>query len=431
LKIRDRAVFRWPGHSGWKAPSAAGGGYDANAIAGTIQRALAAAGLNTASGPTQDVAATIQQALASAGLRPKRDRSAAPCESTFDSIAQVVDSPAWTRGDQAIAPGDDANGNGRARFLARSHTNEAGTRAYKVYIPASYVADAARPVPLVVMLHGCTQTPDDFAAGTRMNALADARGFLVVYPAQAPNANGSRCWNWFRPEDQTRASGEPSLIAGITREVASAYRIDSERIFVAGLSAGAAMAVILGTTYPDLYAAVGAHSGLPYGAAHDMPSAFRVMREGTVASRRSVRRDDDSAAGGHASSRRVATIVFHGDRDATVHARNGSAIVEHAIVDHPDALDRGARASAGIAAGGRRYSQTVYFDADERTIVEQWLLHGAGHAWSGGSPNGTFTDAAGPDASAEMIRFFYSRSPPSAQAGGGTPHAGFVVGTPP
>jgi poly(hydroxyalkanoate) depolymerase family esterase len=376
----------------------------------------------------QDVSATIQQALAAAGLRPQRDAPAAPRGSTFGSVA-LVDSPMRTRGDRAIARAESANGNGRAQFLARSHTNDAGTRAYKVYIPASYVEDATRPVPLVVMLHGCTQTPDDFAAGTRMNALADERGFLVVYPAQAPNANGSRCWNWFRPEDQTRASGEPSLIAGITREVASAYQIDRERIFVAGLSAGAAMAVILGTTYPDLYAAVGAHSGLPYGAAHDMPSAFRVMREGTV-TRRSVRRDDDSMAGGHAS-RRVATIVFHGDRDATVHARNGSAIVEHAIVDHPDALDRGARASAGIAAGGRRYSQTVYFDADERTIVEQWLLHGAGHAWSGGSPDGTFTDTAGPDASAEMIRFFYSRSPPSPMAGDDTPHAGLVVRTTP
>ncbi|MEO8506589.1 MAG: PHB depolymerase family esterase [Betaproteobacteria bacterium] len=359
------------------------------------------------------MSATIRQALAAAGLSPRRGAPVPYRGSTFDGVAHVVDSPMRTRGDEAIARSESANGSGQGPFLARSHTNDAGTRAYKVYIPTSYATGATQPVPLVVMLHGCTQTPDDFAAGTRMNALAEERGFLVVYPAQAPNANGSRCWNWFRPEDQARESGEPSLIAGITHEVASTYRIDRERIFVAGLSAGAAMAVILGTTYPDLYAAVGAHSGLPYGAAQDMPSAFRVMRDGTVATRRSLRPDDDPAASGRASQR-VATIVFHGDRDATVHARNGMAIVENAIVDHPDALDRGARASAGIAAGGRRYSQTVYFDADNRTIVEQWLLHGAGHAWSGGSPDGSFTDAAGPDASAEMIRFFYSRSPRSA-----------------
>jgi len=161
------------------------------------------------------------------------------------------------------------------QFVTRTYSDTAGTRVYKLYIPKNYNGEC---VPMLVMLHGCTQDPDDFAVGTRMNELADRHGFIVVYPAQSATANGSNCWNWFNAKDQARDRGEPSLIAGITREVASTYRVDGKRIFVAGLSAGAAMAVILGVTYPELYAAIGAHSGLPYGAAHDMPSAFAIMR---------------------------------------------------------------------------------------------------------------------------------------------------------
>jgi poly(hydroxyalkanoate) depolymerase family esterase len=248
---------------------------------------------------------------------------------------------------------------------------------------------------MVVMLHGCTQNPDDFATGTGMNTLADEHGFIVVYPAQSTSANAHKCWNWFRTEDQLRDSGEPAIIAGITTEVASAYRIDRRRIFVAGMSAGAAMAVILATTYPDLYAAVGAHSGLAYGAAHDVPSAFRAMR---------------TAHGSNASARRasmpVPTIVFHGDNDRTVNAGNAAAIVRLAIGDQERSAVK--EASGGTAVGGRQFSRTVYADARSGVIAEHWIVHGAGHAWSGGSTAGTFTDATGPDASKEMIRFFLS-----------------------
>lgn len=377
---------------------------DVGGITATIQRALAAAGLNTQSGPMQDVTATIHQALSAAGLV---QRAIAPGDRgvTIDGFSREVDAPNSDAHDYPAEPAARVDAPPRGAFLNRSFANDAGTRTYKLYIPASYAAESSEPVPVIVMLHGCTQSPDDFAAGTRMNALAEQHGFLVIYPAQAANANGSKCWNWFRPQDQQRDSGEPSLIAGITREVAAAYRVDTRRIFVAGLSAGAAMAVILGAMYPELYAAVGAHSGLHYGSAHDMPSAFAAMRNGAA---HPGQRDPAVAplATRAEASNFTPTIVFQGDRDQTVNARNADAIVERVIAAGPDQHPRRSNVHTGTAPGGRRYRRTGYVDHANRSVVEHWTVHGAGHAWSGGSPDGSFTDPMGPDASAEMIRFF-------------------------
>jgi poly(hydroxyalkanoate) depolymerase family esterase len=294
----------------------------------------------------------------------------------------------------------------RGRFQTHEFRNAAGTRAYKLYVPA----DAAPgPRMMLVMLHGCTQSADDFAAGTRMNRLADEHGFIVVYPEQAAQANPQKCWNWFNPEDQRRDAGEPSLIAGIVREVASAHDVDVQRIFVAGLSAGAAMAVVLGATYPELFAGVGAHSGLPFGIAHDVPSALAAMKggRGQRAASKVQRRMNNTG-------RPVPVIVFHGDRDHTVQSSNGTQIVAQALQayrEHSAGHDMSVITEEGVSAGGRRFTRSVHADAAGRTRVEHWSVQGAGHAWSGGDASGSFTDGTGPDASAAMLHFFMSIPP--------------------
>ncbi len=270
---------------------------------------------------------------------------------------------------------------GAGRYVHASHTNRFGVRAYKVYLPAR---DEGQPRPLVVMLHGCKQDPDDFAAGTRMNELADELGFIVAYPEQALAANGSRCWNWFKSADQQRDSGEPALIAGITREVIGRCNADPRRVYIAGLSAGGAMAVIMGRTYPELYAAVGVHSGLPYGAARDLPSALAAMRGRMYSS---------APMCGESAPHAVPTIVFHGDVDTTVHPSNGEQAFASRIVETGE-------------EGGRKYTRTTQPAESGKPALEHWLVHGTGHAWSGGSETGSFTDPQGPDASRAMLRFF-------------------------
>jgi poly(hydroxyalkanoate) depolymerase family esterase len=269
-------------------------------------------------------------------------------------------------------------------FTDHSFTNPAGTRAYKLYVPGSYGGQAA---PLVVMLHGCTQDPDDFALGTQMNVLAEEFGCLVVYPAQSMQANASRCWNWFNAIDQTRDQGEPSIIAGITREVMAFHGADPAQVYVAGLSAGGAMATIMGTLYPELYAAVGVHSGLPFASAQDLPSALAAMK-GDFKPRREP-------------GKAIPIIVFHGDRDTTVHPAAGEELIAH--VRH---VSKDVSVEPGSVPDGHNYTRTLHQREDGRVHAEHWVIHGAGHAWSGGSERGSYTDRKGPDASREMLRFF-------------------------
>ncbi len=283
------------------------------------------------------------------------------------------------------------------RFIAGSFGNAAGRRPYKLYLPQHRAQGAPA---LVVMLHGCTQTPDDFADGTGMNALAESEGWLVLYPGQTERANRSGCWNWFQAGDQRRDAGEPAIIAGMTREVIAAHGVDPRRVYVAGMSAGAAMALTMAATYPDTYAAFGIHSGVPYRAARDLHGAFALMRRGPVG----------VAQRGEALTRFVPGIVFHGDRDETVHPSNADAVVAQLRAIGPVARSDLQR---GRAPAGHAWSRHAYRDASGRSRIEQWTVHGGRHAWSGGNPRGSYTDPHGPDASAAMLQFFRQQTAPA------------------
>lgn len=369
--------------------------YDATAIQQTIQRALESAGLDTRGGPMRDVTEVIRRALNVHPLDP--GGPAADRDAVIDVDARVV----TPDGDASPAPG---------RVEVGRFANAAGERTYRVHVPA---ATGHAPRAVIVMLHGCNQSAEDFAAGTQMNRLADAHGFLVVYPEQSAHANPSKCWSWFQPQDQTRDAGEPSLIAGIVREVVQRHGADPRRVFVAGLSAGAAMAVVLGETYPELFAGVGAHSGLPYGSAQDVPSALAAMKGGRSGLPGLRQAHDVGARARRKAVHAVPVIVFHGDRDATVHQTNGDDIVRQAREAHARATggDLRVHTEAGTAPGGRRFSRTIHTDAAQRAWIESWTVHGAGHAWSGGHPGGAYTDRMGPDASAQMVRFFMAQPP--------------------
>ena len=275
-----------------------------------------------------------------------------------------------------------------AAFSAGIHHHAGLTRDYKLFVPTG---DRAQALPLLVMLHGCTQNPDDFAAGTGMNKLAQEQGFCVLYPAQSADANPSRCWNWFKHNHQARGQGEPALIASLTQAVMKAQGIDPAQVYIAGLSAGGAMAALVGAAYPELFAAVGVHSGLAPGAAKNLPDALAAMQ--------------GSAASKHITKLPLPVIVFHGDQDHTVHPNNAAQII--------DAAQNGAGQSAasaqveqGTSGSGQRFTRTVQDTPTGAGAAEHWLLHGAGHAWSGGQASGSYTDPRGVDASREMLRFF-------------------------
>src|SRR6266516_3676385 len=376
-----------------------------------MQAAMAEATRLTRAGQLAKATALIQRKLGGISAPIGRStRADVPIEAGVRIVEVIPTLPEPTiQGGTDASPSSQQGG----KFVDGAYSNIAGTRTYKLYIPKNYNGQA---VPLVIMLHGCTQNAVDFAAGTRMNMFAEGKTFLVAYPEQVSSANTSKCWNWFQPADQQRGMGEPSLIAGITRQIMNSYHADINRVYVAGMSAGGAMAVIMAVTYPDLYAAVGVHSGLAYRAAHDVRSGIAAMRRGTGQSVQQL-------------TSVIPLISFHGDRDTTVSPVNADHLLNQWLqVTNPE-QERSAystKVERGQVVGGRAYTRSIYHNANGQVIAEKWLVHQAGHVWSGGSSDGSFTDPKGPNASTELLRFFAEHSRERYEAANMPDRIGFI-----
>jgi len=299
--------------------------------------------------------------------------------------------------------------------LWRQFTNYSpGSRPYFVYTPENYHVGVA--VPLVVMLHGCTQTATEFAFGTRMNQLADQYKFIVVYPQQTNIYNQNLCWNWFESSNQIRGNGEPAIIAGIIQTVeqnTSQWTIDIHRVYVAGFSAGAAMAVILGAIYPDIFAAIGVHSGLEYQAATSAIDSLKVMSLGGPDPQQQGQAAFDAMG---TTTRVIPTIVYQGSSDLVVHPINSDHVTQQWMRTDQIAsngIDKAefgnpSHTENGQVPGGHSFSVFKWDDSQGYELQEYWKIDGMGHAWSGGNPGNSYTDPSGPEASLAMIQFFMS-----------------------
>lgn len=360
---------------------------------------LAEATRLTGLGRLEEATALIQRSLSGKGGLPRQGAEPSPglrVREVVETVVRGIGPVLKGLGHPLRAPAPEADGEATpGSFVGRSLSVAAGSRDYKLFIPSAPQEGA----PLVVMLHGCTQNPDDFAAGTGMNALAERAGIFVAYPAQSRSAHPQKCWKWYDPGDQGRETGEPAIVAAITRAVMAEFPIDPGQVYIAGMSAGGAAALNIAHAYPDLYAAVGVHSGLAAGCARDLGSALVAMQVGAPGL------GTGPHFGAAVTPKRIPTIVFHGSDDNTVSVRNADQILAQA---ETSGLTASAESFEGTDArfGGHAFTRTRYTDRAGCVVLEDWRIRGAGHAWSGGRPEGSYTDPEGPDASRAMLDFF-------------------------
>jgi poly(hydroxyalkanoate) depolymerase family esterase len=313
----------------------------------------------------------------------------------------------------AVAASDHLTATETGQFIMREISTEHGTRRYKVFIPSGY--DGSKALPLVVMLHGCTQDPDDIARGTRLNESAEDKSVLVAYPEQPETANPKKCWNWYDPAHQTRDQGEPALIAAITRQVMRDYKVDDRRVYMAGVSAGAAMALTVALSYPELFAAVGLHSGIPYGAAATVVEALTAM-QGKGGDAETLAAKAKAAMGSRV--RAIPAIVFQGGGDHVVNPSNAVRLAGQLVAIQ--GTPRGEKIMKTMGekvetSGGYHYTRAL--EGSASAPIELWVVEELGHAWSGGSANGTFADEKGPNATTQMLRFFLEHPHPTVEPG--------------
>ena len=364
-----------------------------------IQRALGSAPLTwpePRAKTEQETGPQARRELVPAANDPKAD-SAPPSVIILPPPAQPAGDPP-TETPRQTSPAADPEAKRQAPRRKASFTKHAfafneDTYPYRLYVPSGPATSAgdARPMPLIVLLHGCKQDALDFSKGTAMNALAEEHRAMVLYPEQITSANALRCWNWFEPGHQTAERGEPAMIAALTQKIVQQHGADPQRVYIAGLSAGGAMAAVVSSQHPDMFAAVGVHSGLAAGAARDVLTAFGAMRSGAKGHNLPV----------------MPTIVFHGTADKTVHPDNGEHITDAALAAFKASGVKLVKTrTTGSQNGIEKTERVVYSTADGKPTVENWRIDDGAHAWSGGNAAGSYTDPDGPSASAAMLAFF-------------------------
>lgn len=296
--------------------------------------------------------------------------------------------------------------------------NSFGSRDYKLWLATGYQKE--KPVPLVLMLHGCMQKAEDLAALAGMNDLADENNFLVAYPQQVATANPLGCWNWFDPKHQSRDAGEPALIAAVVQDIRSAYSIDGKRIYVVGISAGGAMAVVMAATYPELFAGLGVMAGVEYKAGTTVEGGLASMKSGGPdPNQQGLLAFQAMQQGLGAAKKRMPVIAFHGTKDPYLNPLNTDQLIAQWAQTN-DYLDDGKDNDSvsiqspletkGAVPNGYSYTRSQYKDGNGRLLMEKWIVEGLGHAWSGSPIANQFADAKGPKASAETWRFFTETS---------------------